>query len=469
MESITHMIGQVAEIIAGTFFLFISLGAFILVLIRRDKNAHILFWLGMWSGSYGLRLLIDSPLIIPASPHWLQTVIPYMDVVASYLILLFALLTGRELTRNWVRSLLKVMALFSLFIAVTGISRFIYIGDPVFVMPVNNLIALVTLFIFIIILVFRSLTERFLILSNRGLLAAATLLFAGEAFYTNLARFFNFPVSAFSGWIGFAVLLSALTISAVRIIFNSEKRLLTIENELTMARKIQYSILPAPFPEKHLLSVAAAYCPMREVAGDLYDFLLIDEMRSGFLVADVSGHGVPAVLIASMVKIAVQSAAGFADDPAKVLMHLSDVIGGQLHGQFVTASYLYIDSANDIARYSAAGHPPLYHCQNTNGKLERVISNGLMICNFCEKNYPVIELEIHPGDRFIMVTDGLTEAENKAGEQFGDKRFMSLLNTHRTRYARELNGVLYKELKNWIPDARNQQDDFTWIIIDVKE
>jgi sigma-B regulation protein RsbU (phosphoserine phosphatase) len=464
-----YMIGNVIEIIAGTFFLVISLGAFTLALIRRDKNTRILFWLSMWSGSYGLRLLIDNPLIMPASPHWLQTAIPYVDVAASYLILLFALLTGFELTRNWVRSLLKVMALFSLFIAVTGISRFIYTGNPVFVMPVNNLIAMITLLIFISILGFRSLSERFLILPNRGWLAAATLLFAGEAFYTNLARFFNFPVSIVSGWIGFAVLLSALSISAIRIIFNSEKRLLTRENELAMARKIQYSILPAPFPEWHLLTVAAAYCPMQEVAGDLYDFLLIDELRSGFLVADVSGHGVPAALIASMVKIAIQSAAGFADDPAKVLMHLSHVIGGQLHGQFVTASYLYIDSANNKARYSAAGHPPLYHCQDANGKLEQVVSNGLMICNFCEKNYPVVEMEVHRGDRFIMCTDGLTEAENKAGERFGDNRFISLLNTYKTRHARELNRVLYKELKSWIPDARNQQDDFTWIIIDVKE
>jgi sigma-B regulation protein RsbU (phosphoserine phosphatase) len=462
------MIGHVAEIIAGTFFLFISQSAFTVALIRRDKNVRILFWLGMWSGSYGLRLLMQSPLIISASPHWLQTVIPYVDVAASYLILFFALLTWLELTRNWVRSLLKVTAMFSLFIAVMGISRFVYYRDPVFVMPVNNLIASVTLFIVIIIIGFRALAERFLILPNRGLLAAATLLFAAEALYNNLARFFNLPASVVTGWIGFALLLSALAISAIRIIFYSEKRLLTIENELAMARKIQYSILPAPFPERHQLTVAASYCPMREVAGDLYDFLIIDELRSGFLVADVSGHGVPAALIASMLKIAIQSAADFADDPAKVLTHLSHVIGGQLHGQFVTAAYLYIDSANKKARYSAAGHPPLYYGQTANGKLEQIASNGLMICNFCEKNYPVIELEVHQGDRFIMVTDGLTEAENKAGEQFGDERFINLMNTHKSLHARELNRILYQELKNWIPGTGTQQDDFTWIIIDVK-
>ena len=462
------MFGYVTEIISGTFFSVFGLGAFTAALIRHDKNPGVLFWLGLWSGSYGLRLLINCPLIETVSPHWLQVAFSYADVVFSYLILFFALLTWLGLIRGIIRSFLKVMAWISLLVAVTGTARFVYTGDPVFAMPVNNLIATVTLFVFIIILCVKSLAERFLILPNRGLLLSATLIFVGEALYSNLAGFFHFPTSAVSGWTGFAVLLSALVISAIRIISDSEKRLLTVENELFTARKIQYSILPAPFPETHQLTVASAYHPMREVAGDLYDYLIIDETHSGFLITDVSGHGVPAALIASMVKIAIQSAAGFADDPPEVLKHLSRVIGSQLHGQFVTAAYLFIDSARNKARYSAAGHPPIYHYHTASGEMEQVKSNGLMICNIRENNYPVTELDFHRGDRFVMYTDGLTEAENGEGEQFGDEQFVNLLHINKTVNARELSRVLYNGLKSWISDPHNQQDDFTWIIIDVK-
>jgi sigma-B regulation protein RsbU (phosphoserine phosphatase) len=173
-------------------------------------------------------------------------------------------------------------------------------------------------------------------------------------------------------------------------------------------------------------------------------------------------------LIASMVKIAIQSALSFADDPAKILTHLSRVIGSQLHGQFVTAAYLYIDPSDNKALYSAAGHPPLYYRRAASGDVEQVVSNGLMICHVCQENYPVIEMKIQQGDQFILYTDGLTEAENKEGEQFGDRQFMSLLETHKSLHARGLNRVLYDGLKSWISEAHRQQDDFTWIIIDVK-
>jgi len=135
--------------------------------------------------------------------------------------------------------------------------------------------------------------------------------------------------------------------------------LLSVENELAIAREIQTSILPSDVPEINNLSFTAAYRPMTAVAGDFYDFIPVDQKRVGFLVADVTGHGVPAALIASMIKVAMQSVVPCAHDPREVLRGLNRILFRQLHNQLVSAAYLWLDTENHKALYSAAGHPPL--------------------------------------------------------------------------------------------------------------
>jgi phosphoserine phosphatase RsbU/P len=104
------------------------------------------------------------------------------------------------------------------------------------------------------------------------------------------------------GSVVFAVLLFSFGYIGIQIALASEHRLLSIENELAVARDIQASILPGSSPELKKLRVAAAYRPMTAVAGDFYEFISVDPDRTGFLVADVTGHGVPAALIAAMIK-----------------------------------------------------------------------------------------------------------------------------------------------------------------------
>ena len=85
------------------------------------------------------------------------------------------------------------------------------------------------------------------------------------------------------------------------------------------------------------MRIAASCLPMTAVAGDFYEFLPVDQHRAGFLIADVSGHGVPAALIASMIKVATQSVMAWASDLAEVLRRLGTILSGQLRGQFVSA------------------------------------------------------------------------------------------------------------------------------------
>jgi phosphoserine phosphatase RsbU/P len=117
---------------------------------------------------------------------------------------------------------------------------------------------------------------------------------------------------------------------AVQRIFASEHRLLAIESELEIARQLQFSILPSSIPEVNNIRIAASYLPMTAVAGDFYEFLPVDQHRAGFLIADVSGHDVPAALIASMIKVATLSVMAWASDPAEVLRRLGTKAPGRL-------------------------------------------------------------------------------------------------------------------------------------------
>jgi serine phosphatase RsbU (regulator of sigma subunit) len=254
---------------------------------------------------------------------------------------------------------------------------------------------------------------------------------------------------------------------ALEILFTNERRLLTIETELETARQIQSSILPASVPALANLRVAASYHPMTAIAGDFYQFVRPDDNHLGILVADVSGHGVPAALVASMIKVAMQSVAGFADDPALVLGGLNRILSNEVHGQFASAAYLWIDTANRNALYSAAGHPPLLCWRNTSGEMQRIESNGLLFGIKPDSEFPVCSFRVEALDRFLLYTDGVTEPENAAGGAFGDRQLEQIVRKNRLQPASELSRQLLSALRKWQTAAVNQQDDITLIVVDV--
>jgi serine phosphatase RsbU (regulator of sigma subunit) len=204
---------------------------------------------------------------------------------------------------------------------------------------------------------------------------------------------------------------------------------------------------------------------MTAVAGDFYDFLAVDEHRTGFLVADVTGHGVPAAMIASMIKVATQSVVPCAHDPREVLSGLNRMLSAQLRAQLVSAAYLWVDTEKRKALYSAAGHPPLLHWRG--GKLQRIESNGLLLGVLPEAEYPLWEMVIQPGDRFLLYTDGVSEPENGSGESFGAHKLEQVVRNNRLRAPSELLDQLLTEIRGWQPVSAEQRDDITLVAIDV--
>ena len=246
------------------------------------------------------------------------------------------------------------------------------------------------------------------------------------------------------------------------------QQLAAMKSELETARQIQLSILPREMPKVAGLDMAARYIPMTEVAGDFYDFILIDDKRLGAFVGDVSGHGMPAALISSMLKIALAAQAPVASEPAKVMAGLNLALCGKFQGHFVTAAYIFIDLEKEDhslrrSRTSTSGawaaKPP--------GSARGLEENGLMLGAFSFASYTSVEFPFHEGMWALLYTDGILEMSCAAGEEFGIDRLTEFTAKHEDLSACSFVEELFQHLSKW--DDRHsgpdREDDLTVLAI----
>jgi phosphoserine phosphatase RsbU/P len=247
------------------------------------------------------------------------------------------------------------------------------------------------------------------------------------------------------------------------------QQLLAIQKELETARQIQLSILPESVPRIAGLDIAARYVPMAAVAGDFYDFIVLDNKRVGILVADVSGHGMPAALIASMLKIALAAQAEHAFDPAKVLHGLNQTLCGKFQHHFITAAYAFVDMEKRTLTYAGAGHPPLLLWGGASVGVRDISENGLFLGRFNFAAYSSVEVPLAPGDWGLLFTDGISEATNPAQVEFGTERFRQFLAGEQNTSADQFADRLLKELSCWSarPRGEDLDDDITIVAVHV--
>ena len=463
-QVLTMVRGQVSGIILGTVFLFIGLAACGIAVVRGGSRIRLLVWFGIFSAMYGARILAQMPAAFSLLPRsaWASR----LDVIAiiTYLILIPGLFFWLELSLGKLRHVLNITVIAAVVVGIAGVCSTLIAGSRERFMPYHMLLAMWCLLALAVVNAVPSLAKRFLVIQSR-ISVIGTLVLAVAVLCANLKLLLHLPSYFYFEPLAFAVFVFSLGYVAAERIFADERRLLSIESELAIAREIQNSILPSGVPALSSLRITAAYHPMTAVAGDFYEFIPIDQDRVGLLVADVSGHGVPAALIAAMIKMAMQSVVPQADHPTQVLRGLNHALTGQLRGQFVTAAYLWIDTEIHKALYSAAGHPPLLRWRD--GALERIESNGLLFGVAQNPDYPLCEMSLHSGDRFLLYTDGVTEPENALGDSFGDSKLEQVVRNNQSRPPAELSDQLLSEIRRWQPAATTQQDDITLIAVDV--
>ena len=336
----------------------LPLAASAIAAIRGRGGIRLLIWFGILNAMYGARILVQVPALLIAlllSPSISHSAVAIID----YLIIIPGLLFWLEVSQGSLRRFLQIAAIVASVIGIAGVYSTIMLESPYRFMLYTDRLLILVLVVLVVLAIVISVprwANHFGVIRSR-VSAIGTLILALAALYTNLTGIFHAPMYPLLEPLGFAVFVFSLGYVATKKIFTDERRLLAIENELAIARDIQNSILPIGIPEMASLRISVAYRPMTAVAGDFYEFIPVDQNRFGILLADVSGHGVPAALIAAMIKVAMQSVIHCAQQPREVLRGLSRILSGQLRGQLISAAYLWLDTENGMALYSAAGHP----------------------------------------------------------------------------------------------------------------
>ena len=246
----------------------------------------------------------------------------------------------------------------------------------------------------------------------------------------------------------------------------------SLKTDLAVAGEIQQAILPRvfpPFPEfDDILDVAASMTPAKDVGGDFYDFFRIDEDRIGFVMADVSGKGVPAAIFMAVSRTLIRAIGMQGNAPEDTITRANELLCKEsVNCMFVTVFYAIYNTKTGEVVYCNAGHnsPYLIHA---NGQVEALpTSTNCMIGAIEGLSFNAGSLQMEKGDMLVMYTDGVNEAVNNSFEEFGDPRLEEALNQLSGKTCRETVDGLLSSVKTFV-DGAPQSDDITILSIKRK-
>jgi sigma-B regulation protein RsbU (phosphoserine phosphatase) len=442
----------------------IGLTALAVFFLRRRSTNFALLYFSIFVVLYAVRMFVrEGPLLaafaIPLSlSNHIERFVTYTIVIPSLLVFLQDVDPRRKIL---FRITLAVQIVFA---AIAIPADFLHIAPHSF--DVANSILVLVFWLILVVFLFVIRPPGRLPLDLR-VVAWGLAIFGIFVLHANLVGLRIIPGENLEP-IGFLFFVCSLGYLVAHRISAREESLVSIQKELEIAQRIQSSILPREVPQLAGIEIAARYLPMSAVAGDFYDFLPVDSQHLGVLVADVTGHGVPAALIASMLKVAFAGQAAHASDPACVLTGLNQALCGKFEEHFVTAAYLYIDLEAKILRYAGAGHPPILVSARSNAPSNAVEHNGLFLGMFPAAEYSYLEIPLHIGGRCLVYTDGLPESHNASDEEFGLARFKQFLDTNASLPASTLADKLLSQIAQWSNRAlgHQQEDDMTLLVFD---
>lgn len=437
------------ELFLGAAFNTVALICLGFCLARRRFNA-LLVWLALFASLYGTRLWLETDIVRLSFAqseifHRIRLAVNFLVPIPAFF---FFQATGLLPRRG--KLITGILALFFTSLAIlTTLEGYISL-----VFSINNVIVILALLWVLLRAYKQGSRDRDFAVLRGGLLCFAVVVFWDNLGGAVLLRFDLEPY-------GFALLLASLGYVAARRTLQREEQLNEIQKELSVARSIQLSLLPPPFPDSSWLRVAALYVPMTSVAGDFYDYVVAGQGSAGLLIADVSGHGVPAALIASMVKMAAISQRAQAAHPGLVLAGMNRALFGNTEGQYVTAAFAHLDAARAELRYAAAGHPAMLLLRA--GNVTEIAENGLLLAAVDGIEYSERAIQLASGDRIVLYTDGIVEARNTAGIIFGEDALTSAIKSTVSMAPQDAASAVVRAVQAWAPQ---QDDDLTILVCD---
>ena len=245
-----------------------------------------------------------------------------------------------------------------------------------------------------------------------------------------------------------------------------------LKNDLQVAGEIQHAILPRifpPFPEnEEQIDIAASMTPAKDVGGDFYDFFRIDEDRIGFVIADVSGKGVPAAIFMAVSRTLLRATGIRGDNPASCMAYVNNLLCKEsVDCMFVTVFYgIYQLSTGEI-KYCNAGHNSPYIVKKDGTVTVVKSDNNLMVGVMEDIHFSEAQLQLQPGDSLVLYTDGVTEAFDEADQAYGDDRLEAFLKTQAGNDSRGIIDHVLEDVHNFVKDAP-QSDDITMLTLTRK-
>ncbi len=246
---------------------------------------------------------------------------------------------------------------------------------------------------------------------------------------------------------------------------SSRDKLVALQNELDIANQMQQSILPTVFPQSTEYGVFASMEPARNVGGDFYDVIRLDDGRIGLAVADVSDKGVPAALMMMSSRTLLKGAAIGKLEPGKVLQEVNDLLNNENEAaMFVTVFYVVYDPATGEFTYANGGHnPPLViHADGSSDLLP--LTNGIALGVAPGIEYEQKTVVLAPGDTALLYTDGVTEAMNRDDEEFGIERLKTTFSQSPPTDPRQANDEVFRAVHEFVGDTL-QSDDITCLTL----
>ncbi|MDE2974227.1 MAG: SpoIIE family protein phosphatase [Gemmatimonadota bacterium] len=251
----------------------------------------------------------------------------------------------------------------------------------------------------------------------------------------------------------------------MREALRSRDELVALRQELGVAARMQESILPTSFPEDPRYEIHAWMTPAKEVGGDFYDFFKLEDGRIGVVMADVSGKGVPAALFMMVSRTLMKGTAIGENDPAKCLQEVNQLlVESNEQSMFVTVFYASFDPATGILDFANAGHNLPYLVKASGEARPIDCDAGLVLAIMPGFEFPGGSVRLEPGDSVFFYTDGITEAMDEEGVEFGDEELAAVLAATAGSNAGTFNRKAVQAVQEHAGDAA-QSDDITCLTL----